>query len=106
MPSRARRSWIVGLALALTGCLAPTLPLPPPAKPDVTDQGNGTVELSGSVTAQSQVFALNNTTNQIAGQQTATGAYKFIIPAQKGDDITFWYQAGNEESPYIDFLIR
>jgi hypothetical protein len=106
MSTRARRTWIVGVALTLAGCLSPTLPLPPPANPTVVDQGNGTVELSGSVEAQSQVLALNNSSNEIIGQNTETGAYRFTIAAKPGDDITFWYQNGADVSPSIDFLIK
>jgi hypothetical protein len=106
MSTRARRSWLVGLALTLVGCLSPTLPLPPPSQPEVVDQGNGMVELSGAVEPHSQVFALNNTTNQIAGQNTETGQYRFTIVAATNDDITLWYQNGVDTSPVIDFFIK
>jgi hypothetical protein len=95
-------------ALVGGGCLAPTLPLPPPEKPTVEgpDQ-QGNVRLSGTTPEDgATVLSLNERTNQIAGQRTTPGSrYLLIMPAQTGDVMTFWYTVGNEVSPSIRFQI-
>ena len=96
----------VGIALTLAGCLSPTLPLPPPSQPAVTDHGDGTVGLQGYVQPHSTVFALNTATNEVAGQLTESGQYSFTIHAVKNDQISLWYEAGTDVSPTIEFPIR
>jgi len=104
---RSRRRWLLGAALFAAGCLSPTLPLPPPTNPEMTaTDTQGLVQLSGSVPPQSEVFALNHNTNQIAGQYTESGAYKFTIAAQEHDSMSLWYVHATEESPPADFFIK
>ncbi len=105
-----RRAWLlaVGAASLLGGCLAPTLPLPPPDKPDVfgpDPQGN--VTLSGYVPQYALAQAVNLRTGQIAGQATdASGYYEFQLGAQIGDECVFWYNQDTERSPSVPFKIR
>jgi hypothetical protein len=107
MSLRARRSWLIGAALAVVGCLSPTLPLPPPAEPSITGpDAQGSYELDGFVEPQSEVYAYNTRTQQIFGEHTDTGQYHFAVVAQLNDDITFWYINGTDESPTIDFVIK
>ena len=106
---RPRRSWLAGLALALfaVGCLSPTLPLPPPSEPNVASTDiEGLVQLTGNVQPDSEVFALNHTTNLISGQYTPSGAYDFKMPAQERDGISFWFVHGTVESPPIEFVVK
>ncbi|HET7545054.1 MAG TPA: hypothetical protein VFK05_34545 [Polyangiaceae bacterium] len=104
---RSRRGWLLGTALLVAGCLSPTLPLPPPDAPTMASTDTaGLVRLTGSVEPGSEVFALNRSTNLIAGQYTESGAYDFTIQAQERDPITFWYVRGNVESPPVDFLVK
>ena len=104
---RSRRNWLLSAALFAAGCLSPTLPLPPPSDPSVTStETAGLVRLKGAVQAQSEVFALNHTTNLISGQYTESGAYDFTIEAQERDGISLWYVHGTLESPPNDFVIR
>jgi hypothetical protein len=104
---RSRRGWLLGTALLAVSCLSPTLPLPPPSDPTVSSTDTaGLVRLTGSVQADSQVFALNHNTNQIRGQFTKSGAYDFTLEAQEGDGISFWYEHGTAESSASDFVIR
>ena len=107
MFSRSRRTWLAGVALFVAGCLSPTLPLPPPSDPSVSSTDTqGLIRLTGSVQPQSEVFALNHQSNQIAGQYTESGNYTFTIEAQPGDDLSLWYVHRLIESPARDFVVK
>lgn len=104
---RSRRAWLLGTALWAAGCLSPTLPLPPPSDPSITStEIAGLVRFTGAVQPDSEVFALNHSTNMIRGQYTKSGAYDFTMEAQERDGISFWYVHGTVESPSNDFVIR
>jgi hypothetical protein len=104
---RSRRSWLLGTALFVVGCLSPTLPLPPPSDPLVTSTDTaGLVRLTGSVEPESQVFAWNRSTDSIRGQFTKSGIYDFTIEAQERDSVTFWYIHGTVESPSAEIVIK
>jgi hypothetical protein len=106
MPSCLRRSVLVATAWVLTGCLSPTLPLPPPGEPTVTDQGDGTYMLTGNVPPNSEVYALNTRTMFINGQATGeTGEFAFTLQAQARDPIELWYTSGTRESQITSFEI-
>ena len=96
------------LALAVSACLSPTLPLPPPSRPTVEGpDAAGNVRLTGRVPARARVSALNSRTNLISGQQTRDdGAYDFTIGAVPGDEIVFWYTRSNMNSPAITLVIE
>jgi len=103
----SRRRWLaLGVALVVTGCLSPTLPLPPPSKPVVEgpDQ-QGMVTLDGYVDGE-VVYAANMRTGEIRGQFVAPdGHYRFAIGAEVGDELELWYQVGTTTSPVILFKI-
>lgn len=109
-PRRSRR-WLLaalGSAFLAVGCLSPTLPLPPPDKPDVEgpDQ-DGYVTLSGFVPSYALAQALNLRTGEIAGQVTdQTGRYEFRLRAEINDECVFWYNDDTERSPSVQFKIR
>ena len=106
MSSCLRRTVLAATAWVLVGCLSPTLPLPPPGEPTVTDQGDGTYLLQGSVPPNSEVYALNTRTMLIDGQATGeTGAYGFKVEAQPLDPIELWYTSGTRESQLTSFSI-
>ncbi|HTA94115.1 MAG TPA: hypothetical protein VK745_31265 [Polyangiaceae bacterium] len=106
MSFRTRRRWLVGAALCLAGCLSPTLPLPPPSDPTVSGaDADGNVRLTGNVPPESEVFALNHTTNVIGGQLTPSGAYDFTIQAKQYDDLSVWYVKDTEQSPPTDVIV-
>ncbi len=94
-------------AVSAVACLSPTLPLPPPARPDIEGPNAlGEVRLSGTVLPNSQVFALNNRTNLVAGEQTdGDGSYDFVINARVDDEISFWYARDTVSSPVLYFRI-
>ena len=103
---RTWRRWLFGAALFAAGCLSPTLPLPPPNKPDVSSSSEGLVRLKGAVEPQSEVFALDRNSNLISGQYTASGNYDFTLQAVEGDSLSLWYVNGTVESPPNDFILR
>ena len=107
MLPRTRRRWLFGAALCLAGCLSPTLPLPPPSNPMVSGtDADGNVRLTGSVEPESEVFALNHTTNVISGQLTRSGLYDFKIQAQQYDSLSIWYVNNTLQSPPTEFSVK
>ena len=107
--TRAGRRLFVASALALlaSACLSPTLPLPPPSRPNVQGPDpQGNVTLDGTVLDGAVVSALNMRTGELRGHTTGTdGHYNFKIPAQIGDDMELWYSVGTYQSPSIVFSI-
>jgi hypothetical protein len=114
VPSLITRRLLVLLAapclagLIAFGCASPTLPLPPPSRPDVAGpDGTGTVNLTGGVPSRAQAFALNTRTSVIVGQQTGeSGQYDMRLKAEVGDEVEFWYQSGTTDSASVFFVIR
>jgi hypothetical protein len=98
----------VAAALAVAACASPTLPLPPPSRPNVAGpDGTGTVSLSGTIPSKAQAFAVNTRTSVIAGQQTGDdGHFNFGLKAQVGDEVGFWYQSGTLDSQTVYFIIQ
>ena len=106
-PKQQRRRWLISAALCLVGCLSPTLPLPPPSDPTVSGaDADGLVRLTGFVAPESEVFALNHTSNLISGQLTPSGAYDFKIAAQQYDELSIWYVKDTIQSPATDFSVE
>ncbi|HTQ02680.1 MAG TPA: hypothetical protein VMI54_02445 [Polyangiaceae bacterium] len=100
----ARRTLFAGALLGV-GCYSPTLPLPPPVKPDVSLTSTGDYELTGGVLPNSPVFALDARTQLIDGQVSdGVGLYTIVLhAAQAGDTITLWYESGTDLSPPMVF---
>jgi hypothetical protein len=107
MRFRLPRRWLLLGAVVALGCYSPTLPLPPPVKPDITLTTTGVYRVHGGVVPNAQVFALNERTNLLDGQQTGeNGVYDFELhEAQAGDVFTLWYQAGTDLSPGTVFYL-
>ena len=102
-----RRSLLLVAGLAGVACLSPTLPLPPPDRPEVgLPDSNGLVRLQGVAAPQSEVIAWNHANDVIAGQVTRDSArYDFQIQASVGDFIELWYIQGDEESSTVRFTV-
>lgn len=102
-----RRLLLVAAGLGLASCLSPTLPLPPPDRPDVSAAGEGgLVRLQGLAAPQSEVIAWNHDNDVIAGQVTReTAKYDFTIKGDAGDFIELWYIKGDEESQSVRFTV-
>lgn len=106
MSSASRRTVLLALgALAAPACLSPTLPLPPPDRPDVEPIGSGQYRLTGAIPVAGTVLVLNPRTDLVHGQ-VADLAYDFVIPAEVGDVLYLWYEAGLESSDAARFEIE
>jgi len=105
MISRLSRRWLLLGAVLSVGCYSPTLPLPPPVKPEITMTETGAYHLAGGVYPDSQVSALNSRTLLIDGQQSDhVGSYSFDLKeGQAGDVIQLWYRYANDLSSAVSF---
>lgn len=105
----SRRRFGVLFAIAASaiasGCLSPTLPLPPPSEPQVGRIDNNHYRLTGALPLPGQVFAQNTRTDLVFGQVAPARVYDFVIEARRGDEITLWYLTGTTVSDYISFQI-
>lgn len=107
-PGWARRRVLVLAAVVLVGCLSPTLPLPPPSRPNIEGpDATGSVTLSGVVRPGAHVYVDNLNSGMSAGQRADldSGKYRFAIGAAVGDQLSMFYRLGIEESPSIQFNI-
>ena len=102
-----RRLLLLTAGLCLAACLSPTLPLPPPDRPDVAAADeNGLVRLQGVAAPQAEVIAWNHNNNLIAGQVTGDDSrYDFTIKAEPNDLIELWYVVGSEESQSVRVVV-
>lgn len=99
----------VAVATAVTsGCLSPTLPLPPPSPPQVSEtETEGVYRLTGTVTPNAHVTAWNFNTDLSYGQQThADGRYDFLVVGTEGDSMSLTYTVGTDESQPQAFELR
>ena len=103
-----RRALLLTLGIVVTSCLSPTLPLPPPNRPNVDGpDSTGNVTLSGNVVPGATVYANNLDTGNSAGQKTdpQSGAYRFKIGASIGDQLEFFYIYDSVTSEHTFFTI-
>lgn len=107
---RFTRRRALGLLLGLTAaaCASPTIPLPPPDRPDVEGPDReGMVTVSGYVPPKSLVFAINRRTDEVAGQLTeGDGLYSFRIAAEVGDVLSISYISGTDQSPSTEVRVE
>lgn len=105
--ARFRRRVLPTLLVVVAGCLSPTLPLPPPADPEIEVVSQGLVELSGEVPEPSvPVIAQNVRTEVFAGEMAdERGAYRFQIAAEPGDPMRLWYTHSLDKSEEAKFSI-
>ncbi len=107
MPFRLRRRSLLAGLLAVA-CYSPTLPLPPPGKPEVSavEGKPGYFRLVGQVEPHAEVFARNRENDLNFGQQTgASGGYDFEVQGQSGDEMDLWYVVGKDASPRLLFVL-
>lgn len=99
----SRRSLLAAAltALSVVGCLSPTLPLPPPSRPDVSaPDGDGFVRVQGRVVPFSLAVVQNRRSGEAVGRETGeTGRYVLVLPARSGDQLDIWYIEGLDKSP-------
>lgn len=103
------RQWLAGVGSALLlGCLSPTMPMPPPSRPEISGPDErGVVVLSGHVPPASMVYADNQTTGYSYGRRSDfdTGVYRLPILASVGDNISLFYRFEAEDSMATTFRI-
>jgi hypothetical protein len=100
-----RRSFVAALALALSGCISPTLPPDDPPLPEVELLGEGQMLLRGAVPAwPASVLARNDRTGLIFGQDTFDGFYEFRVSAEVCDPLELWYTTGGFRSSPLRFV--
>jgi hypothetical protein len=114
-PGRGARSlgrralFALGVSVLLaSACLSPTLPLPPPNRPDTIEgpDQDGNVRLTGAVLPHGIANALNRETGRGVSQRTLEdGRYELLLGAQVGDEILFWYSLQGENSQAIRFEV-
>lgn len=107
LPSRRLALWVAAALLA-GGCLAPTLPLPPPDRPTVDGPDeNGVTHLQGRVEGGAWVYAINRRSEMGVFKATDdSGEYQLTLITQAGDSIVLWYELGSESSDRLEFEIR
>ncbi len=105
--ARFRRRVLPTLLVVVAGCLSPTLPLPPPAQPEIETVSQGLVELSGEVPLpRVSVIAQNVRTEVFAGDMADDGgAYRFQIGAEPGDSMRLWYNHNYDKSEETTFVV-
>ncbi len=102
-----RRLLLLSAGLTLASCLSPTLPLPPPSRPDVSaPDGSGLVRIQGNAVPHAEVIAWNHDNDVIAGQVTRDSSrYDFTIQGNIGDFIELWYIQGDDESQTVRLTV-
>lgn len=95
------------VGLLSSGCLSPTLPLPPPSRPDVSaPDADGNIRISGVVMSRATAYAHNQRTDQVVGEVTgADGAYDLIMQAEVGDRIAVWQSINTKESGSTEVIV-
>jgi hypothetical protein len=85
------------------GCLAPTLPIPPPSVSSLEGpDADGFVTISGTAGADAYVFVLNESTDSgVIGRATPTGSYSIRVQASSGDELTLWQMQGSETGQLV-----
>lgn len=102
--SRRALVWTL-LGAAVSACLSPTLPMPPPSPPDVEPVGQGQYRLRGGLPESGTVLVLNFRTERVDGQLANDAVYDFTVPALPGDHMQLWYVNGNDASEAVGFDI-
>jgi hypothetical protein len=94
--------------VSATSCLSPTLPLPPPSRPDkiTGPDSQGFVTIEGSVLPNTVVFVENSVTRLGSFQGVgADGRYLLTLQAELGTELWLWYARGSDESPVTTFTV-
>jgi hypothetical protein len=104
----AVRAVAVGLAvLALSACYSPTLPLPPPDKPESAVSPDGTtVTVDGVGLVGAQVFVFNTDLGEgVITTVTGSGQFHAVVPVDfakfRRNTLEIWQRIGIEDSTSI-----
>jgi len=98
-------------AFIASGCLGPTLPLPPPDPPDHIGLASGETdvwELRGHCSRGAVVLVENLATGIISGvvDTDSTGSYLVRIEASQRDDAAVWELLGDSVSDHAFFIVQ
>lgn len=98
---------ITALALAVAvGCATPTLPLPPPAALTIGAPVDGLVTVSGEVLPDAWVYCVNlDTEVGVIVRADEMGTFTLQIPAESGQYLSLWQEAGVERGPPADLRV-
>lgn len=102
-----RRTLLLLAATLSVSCLSPTLPLPPPSRPEISvPDAAGMVHIRGTVRSNAEVFAKNRRTLDIVGKETDdSGGYDLVMQAQTNDQIIVWYTDHGTDSDFVEALV-
>ncbi len=105
---RARLFALVLLVALVGGCYSPTIPLPPPDEPELSQLSpEGMVTVRGGATR----YALVSVFNQRSGEGVITtagqnGGYEATLAAKAGDSLAIWQEVSGEKSPSIEVTVK
>lgn len=102
--SRRRVLQWAATALLASGCLSPTLPLPPPSPPDVTNLGGGEYRVQGSIPLVGTVL-IRDTRSRLVYGQADTQVFDVVVSAEPGDRMVLWYEVSGDQSDPVLFQI-
>ena len=121
--TRWLRAILAGATLGVSACIAPTLPVPPPAQPDVTaPDSTGMVTLKGgrqSATPNATIEVWNQSLAESATCKSpnpachplsgklvdSDGSWIIQIPAKSKDHLLVSQTIGNEQSASVDVFV-
>lgn len=100
-------------ALLLAGCLAPTIPLPPPDAPDAfVGEGDGIVRLEAVGALPDAIVIVYNTNQSVppservgGAQADQAGAWTCEIRAQSGDVLRISQEFDNRRSDTLNYQV-
>lgn len=98
-----------GATFALSACAAPTLPLPPPAQPTVSEVGTNLYLLRGVRSVEPHAIVLiykNDVSLPLsdrvdASQSDGEGTWEKLISAKPGTVLDIWQDTGGARSPEV-----
>jgi hypothetical protein len=104
-----RRGMFGVLVALVVACASPTLPLPPPQDPTLTNSGNGMYHLHGapgSAEAGALILVINDfagpTDRGVISAVNNDGSWDADIAGKKGDVLTITQEFGNTKSTPIN----
>jgi hypothetical protein len=108
MGFRLLRRTLLAFGLAAFACYSPTLPLPPPGRPEVSGVAatSDQYRLRGQVEPHAEVVERNRSSSLLYGELTGgDGRYDFIVIGTEGDEMELWYTVGKDSSPRVLFVL-
>ncbi len=107
----ALRALLSGFTVVMAGCLAPTLPIPPPSFPEeiTGPDADGLVHLKGakgSAQANAYVTVWNLRTERgRTSRAAADGSWREAVPALSKDTLYIWQELGNDRSDSLEVKV-